>query len=52
MDHHQGLAVRLVQMLMTIEMKAFGKANVQGLCIRSMSRLYKLSLELFLFLQP
>ena len=50
MDHHQGLAVRLVEMIMVIEMKVFGKANVQVLCIRSMSRqFYKPSFTLFLF---
>ena len=50
MDDHEGLAVRLVEMIKVIEMKVFGKANVQVLCIRSMSRLfYKLSFELFLF---
>ena len=48
MDHHQGLAVRLVEMIMVIEMKASGKANIQVLCMRSMSRLcYKLSLKTF-----
>ena len=53
MDHHQGLAVRLVEMIMAIEMKVFGKANVQVLCIRSMSRLfYKPSLKLFYFPNP
>ena len=50
MDHHQGLAVQLVEMIMVIEIKGFGKANVQVLCMRSMSRLfYKLSFKLFLF---
>ena len=50
MDHHQGLAVRLVEMVMVIEMKVFGKANVQVLCIRSMSRLfYKPFFKFFLF---
>ena len=50
MDHHQGLAVRHVEMIMVIEMKVCGKSNVQVLCMRSMSRLfYKLSFELFLF---
>ena len=50
MDHPQGLAVRLVEMTMVIEVKVFGKANVQVLCIRSMSRLfYKPSFKLFLF---
>ena len=50
MDRHQGLAVRLVEMIMVIGMKVFGKANDQVLCIRSMSRLfYKLSFKLFLF---
>ena len=49
MDHHQGLAVQLVEMIMLIEMIVFGKANVQVLCMRSMSRpFYKLSLKLFL----
>ena len=48
MDHHHVLAVRLVEMIMAIEMKVFGKANVQVLCMRSMSRLfYKLSLQFF-----
>ena len=37
MNHHQGLAVRLVEMIMAIEMKIFGKTNVQVLCMRSMS---------------
>ena len=46
MDHHQGLVVRLVEMIMMIEMKVFGHV----LCMRSMSRLfYKLSFKLFLF---
>ena len=50
MDHHQGLAVRLVDMIMVIEMKVFGKANVQVLCMKSMSGVfYKLSFKLFLF---
>ena len=50
MDHHQGLAVRLVEMIMVIEMTVFAKANVKVLCIRSMSRLfYKLSFKLSLF---
>ena len=50
MDRHQGLTVRLVEMIMVIEMKVFGKANVQILYIRSMSRLfYKPSFKLFLF---
>ena len=50
MDHHQGLAFRLVEMIMAIEMKVFGKANVQILCMRSISRLfYKPSFKLFLF---
>ena len=40
MDHHQGLAVRLVEVIMVIEIKVFGKASVQVLCIRSMSRLF------------
>ena len=49
MDQHQGLTVRLVEMFMLIEMKAFGKANVQVLCMRSESRLfYKLSFKLSL----
>ena len=53
MDRHQGLTVRLVEMIMVIEMKVFGKANVQILCIRSMSRLfYKLSFNLFYFPNP
>ena len=48
MDRHQGLIVRLVEMIMVIEMKVVGKANVQVLCIRSMSRLfYKPSFKLF-----
>ena len=50
MDHHQGLAVRLVEMIMVVEIKVFGKANVQVLCIRSMIRLrYKPSFKPFLF---
>ena len=50
MNHHQDLAVQLVEMIMVIEIKVFGKANVQVLCMRSMSRLfYKLSFKLFLF---
>ena len=50
MNHHQGLAVPLVEIIMVIETKVFGKVNVQVLCMRSMSRLfYKLSLKLFLF---
>ena len=50
MDHHQDLAVRLVEMIMVIEMKVFGKANVQVLCIRSMNRLfYSPSYKLLLF---
>ena len=50
MNHHQGLAVELVEMIMVIEIKVFGKANVQVLCMRSMSRLFhKLSFKLFLF---
>ena len=49
MDHRQGLVVRLVEIIMAIEMKVFGKANVQVLCMRSMSKLlYKLSFKLFL----
>ena len=37
-------------MIMVIEIQVFGKANIQVLCIRSMSRLfYKLSFKLFLF---
>ena len=50
MDHHQGLAAQLVEMIIAIEMKVFGKANVQVLYMRSMSRLfYKLSFKLFPF---
>ena len=50
MDRHQGLAVLLVEMIMVVEMKSFGKSNVQVLCIRSMSRLfYKPSFNFFLF---
>ena len=50
MDHNQDLAVRLVEMIMAIEMKVFGKANVQLLCMRSMNRLsYKLLFKLFQF---
>ena len=50
MDHHQGLAVRLVEMIMVVEMIVFDKSNVQDLYIRSMSRLfYKPSFKLFLF---
>ena len=50
MNHRQGLAVQLVEMIMVIEIKVFGKANVQGLCMRPLSRLfYKLSFKLFLF---
>ena len=53
MDHHQGLAVQLVEMIMVIEIKVFGKANVQVLFMRSMRRLfYKLPFKLFLFPQP
>ena len=53
MDHHQGLAVRLVEMTMVIEMKVSGKANVQILYMRSMSRLlYKLSFKLSYFPNP
>ena len=53
MDHHQGLAARLVKMSIVIEMKVFGKANVQVLCIRSMNSLfYKLSCKPFYFLNP
>ena len=37
MDHHQGLTVQLVEMIMVIEIKVFGKANVHVLCIH-MSR--------------
>ena len=49
MDHHQGLAVRLVEMIMVIEMNVFGKPNVHVLCMRSMSSLfYKFSFRLFL----
>ena len=44
----QSLSVRLVEMIMAIEMKIFGKANAQVLCMGSMSRqFYKLSLNLF-----
>ena len=50
MDHHQGLAARLVEMIMVIQIKVFGKANIQVLCMRSISRLfYKLSFKFFLF---
>ena len=50
MNRHQGLAVHLVEMIMVIEIKVFGKANVQVLCMRSMSRLfYKLSFKLIPF---
>ena len=53
MDHHQGLAVRLMEMVMVIEMNVFGKTNVHILCMRSMSRLfYKLSFKPFLFPKP
>ena len=53
MDHHQNLAIRLVEMIMVIEMEVSGKGNVQVLCIRSISRLfYKPSFKLFLFPQP
>ena len=53
MDHHKGLAVRLVEMIMVIEMKVFGKANVQVLCTRSVSRLfYKPYFKLFYFPNP
>ena len=49
-DHPQGLAARLVEMIKVVKLKAFGKANVQVLCMRSMSRLiYKLSFKLFYF---
>ena len=40
MDHHQSLAIRLVEIIMVIEMEVFGKGNVQVLCIRAMSRLF------------
>ena len=50
MDHHEDLEVRLVEMIIVIKMKVFGKANVQVLCMRSMSGLfYKLPFKLFLF---
>ena len=53
MNHYQGLAVQLVEMIMVIEIKVIGKANVQVLCMRSMSRLfYKLSFKLFYFPSP
>ena len=53
MDHHQGLAVRLMEMVVVIEMKVFGKTNVHVLCMRSMNRLfYKLHLNLFYFPNP
>ena len=53
MDHRQGLAVRLVEMIMIIKMKVFGKASVQVLCIRSMSRLFhKPSFNFFYFSNP
>ena len=29
MDHHQGLAVRLVEMIMMIEMKVFGRKSLK-----------------------
>ena len=31
MDHYQSLSVQLVEMIMAIEMKIFGKTNVQVL---------------------
>ena len=50
MDDHEDLAVQLVEMIMVIDIKVFGNANVQVLCMRSMSRiLYKLSFKPFLF---
>ena len=53
MDHHQSLAIRLVEMIMVIEMDVFGKGNIQVLCIKSISRLfYKPSFKLFLFPNP
>ena len=53
MDHHQDLAVRLVEMIMVIEMKVFGKTNVYVSCIRSMSRLfYILPINFFYFPNP
>ena len=53
MDHHQSLAIRLVEMIMVIEMEVLGKGNFHVLCIRSMSRLfYKPSFKLLLFPQP
>ena len=53
MNHHQGLAALLMEMIMVVEIKVFGKANIQVLCMRSMSRLfYKLSLKLFYFPNP
>ena len=53
MDHHQDMGVQLVEMIVVIEIKDFCKANVQVLCMRSMSRLfYKLSFKLFYFPNP
>ena len=52
-DHCQGLAFRLVEMIIAIEMKVLGKADVQVLCMRSMSRLfYKFSSKSFYFPDP
>ena len=50
MAHHQGLAFRLVEMIMAIEIKVFSKASVPVLCMRLMSRLsYKQTLKYFVF---
>ena len=40
MDHHQALAARLVEMIIVIEIKVFGKATIQVLCMRSIRRLF------------
>ena len=40
MDHHQDLAFRFLVITMAIEMKAFGKINIQVLCMGSMGRLF------------
>ena len=53
MESHLRLAFRLVEMIMAIEMKVFGKANVQVSCMKSMSRLfYTLLIKLFSFPNP
>ena len=53
MDHHQSLSVQLVEMIMAIEMKIFGKTNAQVLCMGSMSRqFYKHSFNCFHIRNP